>query len=368
MKEFYKKCVCNLVYGGIEKEEYLQIKDDISEENRRSLSAVSLCLFLMFVALFFASLFSELMAPNRTAYGVVGLCFLAIWLLARSMKGEGKRFIILLWYVAVTMICAYGIVLNTVISPNTSATTFCIIMVVAPLLFTDQPWRVFVYFAFVTVFFVLFAFRQKMYNLAFTDMVNSICCIFIGSVSHFRIIRTKRRELLQRQKIEKDRDTDKLTGCMTKAAFETQMKKRLGSVEKNGVLLVIDIDRFKNINDSYGHIYGDMVLRRIGNLLHSSFHDGTVFGRFGGDEFQVWLPGIYEKKEIMGWLDDLLKGVNAINTPDKKIKIGISIGVAICPQNGTKYRMLFENADAALYSAKSMGRNRYVFCQTEGKE
>lgn len=86
-------------------------------------------------------------------------------------------------------------------------------------------------------------------------------------------------------------------------------------------------------------------------------------GRFGGDEFQVWIPGITERKFLIPWLDELLKKVEAIETPDERVRLGSSIGVAISPKNGDQYQVLFENADAALYAAKNMGRNRYILCE-----
>lgn len=84
---------------------------------------------------------------------------------------------------------------------------------------------------------------------------------------------------------------------------------------------------------------------------------------FGGDEFQVWIPGITERKFLIPWLDELPKKVEAIETPDERVRLGTSIGVVISPKNGEQYQVLFENADAALYSAKDMGRNRYILCE-----
>ena len=84
-------------------------------------------------------------------------------------------------------------------------------------------------------------------------------------------------------------------------------------------------------------------------------------GRFGGDEFQVWLPGIYDARDADIYLKKLLTDARKIQTPDERMKITLSIGGAVSPDNGDNYFVLFENADAALYSAKNMGRNRYVF-------
>lgn len=362
MKELYEKCINNLCYAGIKKEEYEELEEEIRENNRNTLSAISLCLVLMFMVLFLGSLISEMMKPNRMVYGAVGLCFLGIHLVCWLMKKKGKGLIIPMWYFAMTLVCSYAIVLNTFIRRDISATTFCVVMIVAPLLFTDKPWRMFLYFVLVIGLFVTIDFRQKAYYLAYTDTVNALCCLFIGSVIHLRIIRTKMREMMQRRHIESERDTDKLTGCLTKTAFQRKITEKIASEERCGVLLVMDLDHFKSINDNYGHVFGDLVLRTMGQCLKDSFPDNAMLGRFGGDEFQVWLPGVIGRKEIMVHLDKLLTEVHAIGTPDGKVKVGASIGVAICPVNGSEYQTLFENADAALYSAKQLGRNRYVFC------
>lgn len=363
MKEFLMKCACNLIYGGIRKDDYHEIKSDIHQENRNSLMMISFFMVVMFVCLFVCSLFFEIIGPNRLAYGGVAFGFLVIGIVCRYIKGRYLGLVVPLWYVAMTLVCVYAIVLNTVIQTDISATTFCVALVAAPLLFSEQPWRLFLYYVFFVLIFIYADFHHKEYFLAFSDMVNVMCCMLLSCVINFRIIQAKRCELLQRHNIEKDRDTDKLTGCLTKAAFENQITNCLGITQKQGILIVMDVDFFKTINDSYGHIYGDMVLRNLGDLFYRHFPKSAVFGRFGGDEFQVWIPGKYEKMEVAMWLNNLLAGVNSIETPDKKVKIGISVGVALFPKHGDKYQQLFESADEALYLAKDMGKNRYVFCK-----
>lgn len=362
MKQLRDKFVFNLVYGGITEQEYGEIQEEILEKDRSSLSMASFCLVLMFSGLFLGTFFSEMMATNRSAYCIIGCCFLVIHLLCRVMKKRGKRFVIPLWYVAMTMMVGYAIVLNTVIRNDISATTFCLIMIVAPLLIIDRPWRVFCYFGLITCVFIPIDFHQKSYYLAFTDTVNALCSIFLGSIIHFNIIRTKMREMIQKRYIERQRDTDKLTGCFTKAAFENRMMERVNRSGQQGILFVMDLDHFKGINDNYGHVFGDMVLRTMGESIQQSFPATAMCGRFGGDEFQVWLPGERSQKEITVYLTDLLERISSIKTPDEKVRITASIGCAVCPENGDKYATLFENADAALYTAKNLGRNRYVFC------
>lgn len=364
MKYMKDKLVNYILYSGVTKQEYEEIKQEIQEKNKSVLSLTALCLVVMFSGLFLGSLFLEMMKPNRSIYGIVGLSFAFIAILCRRIKT--RRFILPLWYMAMVTMCTYAIILNTVFRNDISATTFCVIMIVAPLLVIDRPWRLFGYFGFITLIFVLVDFRQKAYYLAFTDTVNALCCIFLGSVIHIKIMNTKLREMLQRHYIETERDTDKLTGCLTKAAFERKITKEMKDSQYQGVLLVMDLDHFKSINDNYGHVFGDMVLRTMGECIRKSFPETELRGRFGGDEFQVWIPGKVEKKELMLILNGFLSDVHAIKTPDEKIQVAASIGVAMCPADGMNYQVLFENADASLYAAKNLGRSRYVFCPENG--
>lgn len=361
-KKWKEKYSDYLVYGGITKQEYQQIEKEVLENDRNSLRTTSMCVFIMFLVLYLASLFSDMMAPNRIAYAATGFGFLVIYGINQMIGKKGKRFVIPLWYVTMTIIFAYAILLNTVIRKDTSSTTFCVIMIAAPLLVTDKPWRLFLYFGMITGIFVFVCFQQKTFSLAYADAVNALCCTFIGSAIHIRVIITKMREMIQRHQIEKERDTDKLSGCLTKAAFERKAAETLSVPGQCGILLVLDLDHFKSVNDNYGHVFGDLVLSTMGECIRQSFPEAELSGRFGGDEFQVWLPGKWDRKELELHLKEFLSRIHAIQTPDGRVKLGASIGVAVCPENGKQYQDLFENADAALYAAKNMGRNRYVFC------
>lgn len=364
MKYMKDKLLNYMLYSGVTKQEYEKIKQEIQEKNRSVLSLTALCLVVMFSGLLLGSLFLEMMKPNHSIYGIVGLSFILIAILSRRI--ENKSFVLPLWYLAMTIMCVYAIILNTVLSNNISATTFCVIMIVAPLLVIDRPWRLFGYFAFITLIFVLVDFSQKAYYLAFTDTVNALCCIFLGSVIHINIMNTKLREMLQRHYIEAERDTDKLTGCLTKAAFERKITKEMKDSQYQGVLLVMDLDHFKSINDNYGHVFGDMVLRTMGECLQKSFPETGLRGRFGGDEFQVWISGKVEKSELTLILNGFFSDIHAIKTPDGKVEVAVSVGGAMCPRDGMSYQVLFENADASLYAAKKLDRSGYVFCPENG--
>lgn len=366
MKHKISRLTSYLFRGGLSKKEYASIREEIQERNRSSLEMTSLFLVLMFGGLFLGSLFSEMMVLNRSLYCITGSCFLIILIGCILLKKKrSNALVMLLWYLAMTAMFTYAIYLNNFIRHDISATTFCLILLAAPLLLMDQPWRLMVYYVLVVTVFVFVEFRQKSYTLAFTDTVNALCCVFFGSMIHIQIVSVKLREMLMRKHIEKERDTDRLTGCFTKEAFVRKVEEYFSNQGHRGVLILMDLDHFKEINDTYGHMFGDMVLRTMGECIRQSFPETGLSGRFGGDEFMVWLPGDWDRAGLEGKLQLFLDKLHAVATPDEKVKIESSIGVAMCPGNGDTYEKLLGNADMALYSAKKLGKNRYVFCPEE---
>ena len=151
---------------------------------------------------------------------------------------------------------------------------------------------------------------------------------------------------------------DPLTGIMNRGAFDS-MKDFLKQSSKPMALLLVDIDHFKSVNDTYGHEMGDRVLQKVGQLLQGSFRSGDYPVRFGGDEFLVILNDFDEvnrstikrKLELITWqLED---------TADGLPQVTLSVGVAFSKQGYNDE--LFNQADAALYAVKAAGRNGLKF-------
>lgn len=130
-------------------------------------------------------------------------------------------------------------------------------------------------------------------------------------------------------------------------------------------LMIADIDYFKNVNDTYGHLFGDKVLAEFSRMLLSQFGNENILVRAGGDEFIVFLKDIGHKA-LLGQVSGLLDSVRAMTFPESDYSPTCSIGVCFLPENisGYTYDQLFENADWALYTAKKNGRNRYAFCDS----
>jgi diguanylate cyclase (GGDEF)-like protein len=155
--------------------------------------------------------------------------------------------------------------------------------------------------------------------------------------------------------------TDSLTGLYVRRYFMVKLQEELLRAERyNNIMSVVlaDLDRFKNINDTYGHDAGDRVLRAIGNFLQQNIRDVDVIARYGGDEFVIMIPEA--AKDAAYILSERLRkqfaGLKLENFP----QITISLGIATYPFDGTELEDLIKNADAAMYAAKRAGRNKVV--------
>ena len=156
---------------------------------------------------------------------------------------------------------------------------------------------------------------------------------------------------------------DGLTGLFLRRYFLDSLKEELAHCSRNNTscsFFMIDVDNFKNYNDEYGHIAGDMVLKLISKIL-LSFADTGVVCRYGGEEFAILLPDT-SKKEALGIAGDIRKAMKKEGVDLRRIKthISVSIGVAVFPEDARAQEELIMRADERLYKAKREGKNRVV--------
>jgi len=164
--------------------------------------------------------------------------------------------------------------------------------------------------------------------------------------------------------------TDYLTGLRTRGYFEQQLElefKRAERKRQKFSLLMIDIDHFKRLNDTFGHHVGDQVLREIAAILMSDLREVDTVARYGGEEFVMILPETTEAGAVYV-AQRLRRAVEQAqflsDCPETIQHLTISIGIAVYDRDAHFKRDLIEFADAALYAAKHAGRNRVV-CYSE---
>lgn len=158
---------------------------------------------------------------------------------------------------------------------------------------------------------------------------------------------------------------DSVTGLYNRHYLKKSINKyiEIHKKEKNrAALIFIDLDNFKYINDSFGHEYGDILLKTLSDKLKKTINEKDLLGRFGGDEFIIFLPNI----EKISQVEDVLKGVTNVfkypkNILGNYIYTSGSVGISMFPDDAADFATLLKNADAAMYRAKSNGKDTYQF-------
>jgi diguanylate cyclase (GGDEF)-like protein/PAS domain S-box-containing protein len=158
---------------------------------------------------------------------------------------------------------------------------------------------------------------------------------------------------------------DALTDLPNRFAFETHLREVLSRARRDGnvvALMFIDLDQFKIINDSLGHVVGDMLLKAAAQRLTGCVRQTDLVARLGGDEFVVVLNGVKSSQEVAKVADKLISVLaQPFLVGGHELSISGSIGVSRYPQDGAEADVLLKNADAAMYRAKELGRNNYQF-------
>jgi diguanylate cyclase (GGDEF)-like protein len=158
---------------------------------------------------------------------------------------------------------------------------------------------------------------------------------------------------------------DQLTSLPNRTLLRERVDHALARAMRAGsgvATLVLDMDRFKEINDMLGHEVGDKLLIEVAQRIRASVRDQDTVARLGGDEFAVVLEGVSEAKEVLPVIERILDSLAGLTViADHEINSSTSVGIAMYPDNGNNLSELLRAADLAMYQAKSSGRGRYQF-------
>ena len=159
-------------------------------------------------------------------------------------------------------------------------------------------------------------------------------------------------------------ETDALTGLYNRRAAEDHITRQMQEDGRNPdcvrPLISIDLDKFKQVNDTYGHLEGDALLIAVADTLRTSVRSSDIVGRIGGDEFVVYLSNVTDRQNAMAIAEKLCQVIRGLSTMKKEwSNISASIGISFADHPNIKMEELYISADKAMYSAKENGRNQY---------
>ncbi len=175
------------------------------------------------------------------------------------------------------------------------------------------------------------------------------------------------RDITERKKSERlirfQAYHDLLTELPNRSLFNDRLKLAIAHARRHSQMLAVmflDLDRFKSVNDTFGHAVGDRLLKTVVNRLQKCLREGDTLSRFGGDEFVLLLPEVNGEEVVQSIAEKIIKTVKQpFELEGQDVFVGISIGVALYPEYGGNLDALIKNADIAMYQAKKRGKNGY---------
>ena len=173
---------------------------------------------------------------------------------------------------------------------------------------------------------------------------------------------TRQRAIIE--ELSEKAEKDQLTGVYNKATTEYLIQETLKgrrSCDDKHALMIIDVDHFKTINDTFGHLYGDIVLTQLSDFLKPLFRSNDIIGRVGGDEFFVFVKNYKHASMLIQKATEICRLFHKTYTENEiSVTISASIGISLFPDHASDFDTLYQNADIALYHAKASGKNTYA--------
>jgi len=347
----------HLMYNGVSKSLYMELRPRVSEENRKAMRYAAFITAMFGAILTVLSLSGMLRTWVFPAYlflFVTSSVFLVIHNLYKPKTLWGSY---LLSYGQCLCLLTFGLLNGTVFAPSpaSNGTIFIVLILVYTFLVIDTPLRQDLTIIIFTMIYICMVHIFKEPVTYYLDTANSICVALIAIASNW--LYSKRSMLAQADKhyIELEKNIDGLTGLYTKQAarviIDNYMRKGT-----EGYYAIIDIDNFKNVNDTYGHDYGDDVLKKVSRCIRSMCRAQDVPARFGGDEFTVYMVG--GSKEQVEQISETFRENLQNAFHGEKLSVTCSIGAAPAKPTDT-FDNFFKTADHCLYSSKRDGKDRY---------
>ena len=346
-------------YCGLEKDEYNSLKKEAYISNFIIWRVLHIFMAFIFLSLYITSFFNHLLKSNQIFY-LIAFIYSAITISFFFILSSDSIIPQLIIYLSMSILFVFGCLISQN-KPELPATTFIVFLLITPMLMVDKPFWVAIELTCAAIMFNCWMHFVKPYDIWVADLINVIIYTLIGIVLNVIANSVRIKEFVLKREINIQKDTDELTGLKNKSALTREINDFLADVlTDKGIMLMLDIDRFKAINDTYGHDIGDNVISQLGHFLGKQFVNNEIVGRFGGDEFIVFIRNTDSVDAAQNIAEDIINGVaENVSLPDINQKFSVSIGIAIYKGFEKNYSEIFKKADTALYEAKANNKCRY---------
>lgn len=338
-----------LLYAGLSKKEYDDLKPEILEGNRKNLQVYSVIAFVFLFVMFLLSYSLEILEVNRLFYAI-GVIISCIVLFMAELYKEDQMKMLICMYLFEGGLFAFGIILGAVTNPEQQVTTFIALLLAAPLLFMDRPVRVDLCILASMVIFCVIASCTKPEDIMQTDMINVIIFGSVSMIISFSLTRSKIERLLYEKRIKQISEEDQLTGLYNRRMYEHTLKELATRQSGLATVIAIDVNGLKTINDTLGHTAGDELIKGAAACISKVFDGKALCFRTGGDEFSV-LSGSsdWNFKELIVQLHEETAKWHGVVVDSLSMSVGIAQS-----EEEKEMETLVMKADLDMYNNKSI--------------
>lgn len=349
-------------YNNTHKDFFKANKEKINQLNTASLNTLNDVAVIMFSILCIYSKLTNDFAGLFNTYFVYFIIFLMINLLCKHVQHYDYIISNHFLYIVIALIYIFGIYIGCFNITNLASVMFPVFLICLPLVFIMPMFEINLFNVFFITIFLYFSRKFKADTIVLIDQANIFACLIISAVTSYTVNCARIKEISATLKLESACDTDELTNLHNRRSFNKFIVTIFDKTSADQLtLMMIDVDNFKDYNDSYGHLCGDNCLVSVGNVFKEIENKyGCYIARYGGEEFVLvdYTHPLPEAVSIAKELIQIISDTNIEHIKSNYRKITISIGVSTkLNPSVTNYIDLINLADDALYQAKSNGKN-----------
>ena len=332
--------------------------EEIERQNRDTIG--KLIIVVVFVALL--NLLADLAVGQLSiAYQPLALiCAFALFDLFYHFKlRDSKVSPRLTLYVMCSIPLLAGIAIGTFLVSTKGVFTFAVLLPVASIFVLDRPRNVVIWIASTCLLFGICAYVFKPWDVFMADLSHLFIYGPLATGAALFVLEVRIANVEQAMELKSKSDHDALTGVYNRGGGDERIE-RLVDVGTRGLLVFIDVDDFKDVNDTYGHAGGDAVLQALSRAIAKSFRSSDIVMRAGGDEFVVFAPGLVEEDNVLASIRHLRERVSDLVFVDKpSLSVTISLGCIVNDGSYPDFATLRARADDLLYEVKQGGKDGY---------
>lgn len=334
-------------------------RDRINEENRTSVVVLLAFTFAIIAAnLVLQPLTGNGVQTQLIELGVYVVLGLVALLLLRSDRADYTALV----YLLELPLLLFSLVGGTLFERDVPAFSFLFFLLVLPSIILDKPHHVLSFIWLLGIAFAVLDVAVKSPAVMERDMVHLTNACLISSAECLLLLSARIKNIDYAVRFEERTLEDPLTSLYNRAGAE-----RYFEADEPGALLYVDLDNFKQVNDTFGHAEGDRVLRAVAKTLRRNFRSGDVIARMGGDEFAVFAKGAWHEGELRKRMAQTLSQLGAVEAGqgDRRFALSASIGCVVKTRGHRSFDELARLADGEMYRVKAHGKGGYRIMQVD---